>query len=73
MPANDYLNRSMDLANHQQQQSPLKPLPRTMRFNASISDQMNATFNASYLGLIPQSNAYIAVMEAKFEKEQKKL
>jgi hypothetical protein len=44
------------------------------RLNASISDHMNSTFSASHhFGLAPPSNAYLAVMEAKFEKEQKKL
>jgi hypothetical protein len=33
---------------------------------------MGATFN-NVTGLAPQSNAYLAMMEAKFEREQKKL
>jgi len=41
--------------------------------NGSLSDNMHSTFNNSFLGLGPPSNAYMAMMEAKFEKDQKKL
>ena len=59
MPKEDIMNRSMDLTG------------RPGR--ASLSDHMHSTFNTSFLGIAPPSNAYLAVMEAKFEKDQKRL
>ena len=59
MPREDIMNRSMDLTG------------RPGR--ASLSDHMHSTVNTSFLGIAPPSNAYLAVMEAKFEKEQKRL
>jgi hypothetical protein len=39
----------------------------------SLSDNMHSTYNTTFLGIAPPSGAYIAVMEAKIEKEQKRL
>ena len=58
----DMMNRSMDLTNRH------GGLGRI-----SLSDNMHSTFNTSFLGIAPPSNAYLAVMEAKYEKDQKRL
>ena len=59
MMREDMMNRSMDLSGN--------------RNRPNLSDTLHSTFNTSFLGLGPPSNAYMAMMEAKFEKDQKKL
>ena len=61
MMKEDMMNRSMDLTNRQ-------GLGRI-----SLSDNMHSTYNTSFLGIAPPSNAYLAMMEAKYEKDQKRL
>jgi ATPase subunit of ABC transporter with duplicated ATPase domains len=57
----DMMNRSMDLTQRAGVQ------------NGSLSDNLNSTYNTSFLGIAPPSGAYVAMMEAKFEKDQKRL
>ena len=57
----DMMNRSMDLTH------------KGGLHNGSLSDNLNSTLNTSFLGIAPPSGAFVARMEAKFEKDQTRL
>ena len=58
MPKEDIMNRSMDTINRPDR--------------GALSDHMHSTYNTSFLGIAPPTNAYLEVMQAKFEREQKR-